>query len=62
MELLVDSVADPDPGSGAFWNPGSGIFLTWDPGSGIEKLGSGIWYKDLGSAALVVEKIFVGAY
>ncbi len=36
--------------------------MTWDPGSGIEKLGSGIWYKDLGSAALLAEKIFVGAY
>ncbi len=36
--------------------------MTLDPGSGIEKLGSGIWYKDLGSAALLVENSFVGAY
>jgi hypothetical protein len=42
MELLVDRVVDPDPGSGAFLTPGSGKFLTldpgwknWDPGSGI---------------------------
>jgi len=49
---------------------GSGTLLFFDPwirdlfdlGSGIEKLGSGIWYKDLGSAALLVEKNFVGAY
>ncbi len=32
MELLEDSVVDPDPGSGAFLTPGSGKFLTLDPG------------------------------
>jgi hypothetical protein len=38
------SLAEPDPGSGAFLTPGSGAFLT--PGSGIrdgKKLCSGIW-------------------
>jgi hypothetical protein len=39
MDLI--SVADPDPGSGAFLTPASGIFLTLDPGSGMEKFGSG---------------------
>jgi hypothetical protein len=33
---LKISVADPDPGSGVFWNlnPGSGVFWHLDPGSG----------------------------
>ncbi len=29
------SVADPDPGSGAFLTPGSEIGFFWDPGSQI---------------------------
>jgi hypothetical protein len=29
------SVADSDPGSGAFWSPGSGMIRNPDPGSGI---------------------------
>jgi hypothetical protein len=41
------SVADPDPGSGAFLTPGSGAFLT--PGSGMgtkSRSGSGIRIRD----------------
>ncbi len=35
-------VADPDPGSGAFLTPGSGMeqFQIWDPGSGKKHHGS----------------------
>jgi hypothetical protein len=37
------SVADPDPGSGAFLTPGSGIGVFPDPGSRIPDPGSQIY-------------------
>jgi hypothetical protein len=52
QDIIKYSVADPDPGSGAFLTPGSGI---WDPESGmvffrIPDLGSRIprpYFKEL---------------
>jgi hypothetical protein len=38
--IQIRSVSDPDPGSGAFWTPGSGI---QDP----EKIFSGSWIRPL---------------
>jgi hypothetical protein len=43
VSTIISSVADPDPGSGAFLTPGSGAFLT--PGSGIRNR----FFPDLGS-------------
>jgi hypothetical protein len=45
IKLLKFFDADPDPGSR--------IFLSLDPGSGMEKFGSGIEDKHLGSAILL---------
>ncbi len=45
---LAGSVADPDPGSGAFLTPGSGMakkFFDADPGSAMEKIRIRIWEK-----------------
>jgi hypothetical protein len=44
--IILESVADPDPGSGAFLTPGSGIWNTFfpDPGSRIPDLRSRIPY------------------
>ena len=39
---MLSSVADPDPGSGAFLTPGSGMGKKSRSGSGMEKLWSGI--------------------
>jgi hypothetical protein len=45
LSNVRDSVADPDPGSGAFLTPGSGPFLT--PGSGIRDEQPGSYFLEL---------------
>jgi hypothetical protein len=50
LKLKILNFFDADP------DPGSGIFLTHDPGNGMQKFGSRIRDKHLGSATLLVCK------
>jgi hypothetical protein len=53
MRVPISSVADPDPGSGAFWTPGSG---TRDPDLGSGNLDT-IQY--LNSLMRIRDRIFL---
>jgi hypothetical protein len=58
ITYVSTSIADPDPGSGAYLAPGSGMENS-DPGFGMKKVGSGIRDKHPGSATLLSTKVIL---